>query len=78
MKQLYENQLSYKIQPIILNQFKIFTEYLHRELSKMESPPRTSEEMIIFIKNVPDDHIITNSPKHGINFISQLKIYSLK
>jgi len=64
------------IQPIILNQFDIFTEYLDRELSKMESPPTTSEEMIIFIKNLRDDHIITNSPKHDINFISQLKMYA--
>ena len=62
------------MQPIILNQFEIFTEYLDRELIKVKSPPRTIEEMIIFIKNIRDDHIITNSPKHDINFISQLKM----
>jgi len=64
------------MQPIILNQFKIFTEYLDRELSKMELSPKTNEEMIIFIKNIRDNHIISNSPKHDINFISQLKMYA--
>lgn len=64
------------IQPIILNQFEIFTEYLDRELTKVESPPTTSEEMVIFINNLRDDHIITNSPKHDINFISQIKMYA--
>jgi len=64
------------MQPIVLNQFEIFTEYLDRELSKMDSPPRTSEEMVIFIKNIRNDHIITNSPKHDFNFISQLKMFA--
>ncbi|XP_022183245.1 uncharacterized protein LOC111042852 [Myzus persicae] len=65
------------MQPIILNQFEIFTEYLDRELNKMDSTARTSEEMVIFIKNVRDGHIIANSPKHDFNFISQLKMYAL-
>ena len=33
--------------------------------------------MTTFIKNVRDDHIIANTPKHDINFISQLKMYAL-
>jgi len=33
--------------------------------------------MTTFIKNIHDDHIIGNSPKHDINFISQLKMYAL-
>ncbi|XP_025193958.1 uncharacterized protein LOC112593667 [Melanaphis sacchari] len=64
------------MQPIILHQYEIFTEYLGRELSKMDSAPKTIEEMVIFIRNIRDDHIITNSPKHDINFISQLKMHA--
>lgn len=63
-------------QPIVLKQFEIFTKYLDRELSKMESSPKTSEEMIIFITNIRDNHIISNSPKHDVNFISQLKMFA--
>jgi len=66
------------MQPIILNQYEIFTEYLDRELNKLDSTPKTIEEMVIFIKNIRDDHIITNSPKHDINFISQLKMYAFR
>ena len=40
----------------------------------MESPPKTNEEMIVFIKNLSDDKIIGSAPKEEINFISQLKI----
>ena len=65
------------IQPIVLKQFEIFTEYLDKELAKAESIPKTSEEMTMFIKNVRDVHIIANSPKHDVNFISQLKMYAL-
>ncbi|XP_050065574.1 uncharacterized protein LOC114121665 [Aphis gossypii] len=63
--------------PIVLKQFNIFTNYINGELSKAESLPRTSEEMTTFIKNVRDDHIIASSPKHDVNFISQLKMYAL-
>ncbi len=63
--------------PIILKQFNIFTNYINGELSKAESLPRTSEEMTTFIKNVRDEHIIASSPKHDVDFISQLKMYAL-
>ncbi|XP_025196641.1 uncharacterized protein LOC112595592 isoform X1 [Melanaphis sacchari] len=63
--------------PIVLKQFNIFTNYINGELSKAESLPRTSEEMTTFIKNVRDDHIIASSPKHDVNFISQLKMNAL-
>lgn len=47
------------MQPIILNQFEIFTEYLAGELIKVKSKATTSEEMTKFIKNIRhDDHII--------------------
>jgi len=47
LKQLYENQLlckqsSYK--------YEIFTEYLDRELIRVKSPPRTSDNKIIYVK----------------------------
>ncbi|XP_025193968.1 uncharacterized protein LOC112593677 [Melanaphis sacchari] len=48
--------------------------YLDRELVNVESTARTSEEMTTFIKNIRDDHIIANTSKHDINFISQLKM----
>ncbi|KAF0684709.1 Uncharacterized protein FWK35_00037117, partial [Aphis craccivora] len=64
--------------PIVLKQFNIFTNYINGELSKVESLPRTSEEMTTFIKNVRDNHIIASSPKHDVNFISQLKMYALE
>lgn len=63
--------------PIVLKQFDIFTNYINGELSKVESLPRTSKVMTTFIKNVRDDHIIVNSPKHDVNFISQLKMNAL-
>ncbi|KAF0714127.1 Uncharacterized protein FWK35_00024391 [Aphis craccivora] len=34
--------------------------------------------MTTFIRNVRDDHIIASSPKHDVNFISQLKMYALE
>jgi len=43
----------------------------------VESTPRTSEEMTTFIKNIRDDHVIANSLKNDIYFISQLKMYAL-
>ncbi|KAL4141444.1 hypothetical protein QTP88_004082 [Uroleucon formosanum] len=69
-------QKSTIIQSIILKHFDIFTEYIDKELSKVESSSKTSEEMATFIKNLRDDHIIANSPKNYINFISQLKMYA--
>jgi len=63
--------------PIVLKQFDIFTNYINGELSKVELLPRTSEELTTFIKNVRDNYIIASSPKHDVNFISQLKLYIL-
>lgn len=40
----------------------------------MKSPPKTNEEIIIFIKNLSDDKMIGSTPKEDMNFISQLKI----
>ncbi|KAL4088969.1 hypothetical protein QTP88_024047 [Uroleucon formosanum] len=70
-------QKSTIIQPIILKHFDIFTEYIDKELAKVESSSsRTSEVMATFIKNLRDNRIIANSPKIDINFISQLKMHA--
>jgi len=50
--------------------------YLDQEFTKVDSPPKTPEEMIVFIKNLSDYKIIGSTPKHDMNFISQLKMYA--
>ncbi|KAL4142023.1 hypothetical protein QTP88_004555 [Uroleucon formosanum] len=46
----------------------------HQEFTNVKSPPKTNEEIIIFIKNLSDDKMIGSTPKEDMNFISQLKI----
>ena len=60
--------------PVVLRQFKTIGNYLDQEFTNVESPPKTNEEMIVFIKNLSDDKIIGSAPKEEMNFISQLKI----
>ncbi|XP_060868263.1 uncharacterized protein LOC132943328 [Metopolophium dirhodum] len=62
------------IRPLVLKQFVIMGNYLDQEFTKVDSPPKTPEEMIVFIKNLSDDKIIGSTPKEHMNFISQLKI----
>lgn len=62
------------IRPVVLKQFEIIGNYIDREFTNVLSPPKTNEEMIIFIKNLSDDKIIGSAPKEDMNFISQLKI----
>ncbi|KAL4090193.1 hypothetical protein QTP88_025092 [Uroleucon formosanum] len=50
--------------------------YLDQEFTKVDLPPKTPEEMIVFIKNLSDDKIIESNPKEDMNFISQLKMYA--
>ncbi|XP_025198692.1 uncharacterized protein LOC112597007 [Melanaphis sacchari] len=64
--------------PLVLKQFEIMGNYLDQEFTKVESPPKTPEEMVVFIKNLSDDKIIGSTPKHDMNFISQLKMFATK
>uniref|UniRef100_A0A2S2PMJ1 Uncharacterized protein n=1 Tax=Schizaphis graminum TaxID=13262 RepID=A0A2S2PMJ1_SCHGA len=59
------------IRPVVLRQFEIIGNYIDREFTNVQSPPKTVEEMIIFIKNLKTDQIITNI---DLNFVSQLKM----
>jgi len=63
-------------QPLVLKQFETMGNYLDQEFIKVDSPPKTPEEMIVFIKNLNDDKIIGSTPKEDMNFISQLKMYA--
>ncbi|KAL4104961.1 hypothetical protein QTP88_020236 [Uroleucon formosanum] len=64
------------IRPLVLKQFEIMANYLDQEFTKVDSPPKTPEEMIVFIKNLSDDKIIESNPKEDMNFISQLKMFA--
>ncbi|KAL4126797.1 hypothetical protein QTP88_011006 [Uroleucon formosanum] len=66
------------IRPLVLKQFEIMTNYLDHEFANVDSPPKTSEEIFVFIKNLSDDKIIGSTPKHDMNFISQLKMFATK
>ncbi|XP_025206278.1 uncharacterized protein LOC112602420 [Melanaphis sacchari] len=65
------------IRPVVLNQFAMFGNYIDREFTKVDSPPKTNEEMVPFINNLRDDKIIGSTPKQDpMSFISQLKMFS--
>ncbi|XP_060865282.1 uncharacterized protein LOC132946181 [Metopolophium dirhodum] len=64
------------IRPLVLKQFETMGNYLDQEFTKVDSPPKTPEEMIVFINNLSDDKIIGSTPKEDMNFISQLKMYA--
>ncbi|KAL4152670.1 hypothetical protein QTP88_000503 [Uroleucon formosanum] len=64
------------IRPTVLKQFEIIGDCIDREFTKADSPPKTPEEMIIFIKNLSDNKIIGSTPKEDMNFISQLKMFA--
>ncbi|XP_060848207.1 uncharacterized protein LOC132927645 [Rhopalosiphum padi] len=59
------------IRPVVLRQFEIIGNYIDREFTNVQSPPKTVDEMIIFIKNLQTDQIIKNI---DLNFVSQLKM----
>ncbi|KAL4123322.1 hypothetical protein QTP88_015519 [Uroleucon formosanum] len=61
------------IRPVILNQFAMIGNYIDQEFTKVEKPPKTNEEIIIFIKNLRNDVITTNP---DLNFVSQLKMFA--
>lgn len=64
------------IRPLVVKQFEIMGNYLDHEFTKVETPPKNIDEMIIFIKNLNDDKIIGSTPKEDMNYISQLKMYA--
>ncbi|KAL4103577.1 hypothetical protein QTP88_018938 [Uroleucon formosanum] len=64
------------IRPVALSQFQIIGDYIDREFTNVKSPPKNIDEMIIFIKNLRDDSVISNMPKNDVNLISQLKMYA--
>ncbi|KAF0767312.1 Uncharacterized protein FWK35_00010530 [Aphis craccivora] len=46
------------IRPVVLKQFEIIGNCIDREFTNVLSPPKTIEEMIIFIKNLKADDIL--------------------
>ncbi|KAL4153030.1 hypothetical protein QTP88_000863 [Uroleucon formosanum] len=64
------------IRSVALSQFQIIGDYIDREFTNVKSPPKTIDEMIIFIKNLRDDSVISNMPKNDVNLISQLKMFA--
>ncbi|KAL4103976.1 hypothetical protein QTP88_019289 [Uroleucon formosanum] len=64
------------IRPVALSQFQIIGDYIDKEFTNVKSPPKNIDEMIIFIKNLRDDSVISNMPKNDVNLISQLKMYA--
>jgi len=63
------------IRPVVLRQFEIIGNYIDREFTNVQSPPKTIEEMIIFVKNLKADQIIKNI---DLNFVSQLKMFAVR
>jgi len=64
------------IRPTILKEFEMFGNYIDREFTQVKSPPKTNDEMKIFIKNLREENIIAINPGHVFNFISQLKMFA--
>lgn len=62
--------------PAVLKQFDIFLNFIDVEFTKVDSPPKTNEEMVTFIKNVRDESAISKIAKNDVNLISQLKMYA--
>jgi len=60
-------------QPAVLKQFVMIGNYIDREFTKVDTPPKTNDEMMIFIKNFRNDRIATNP---NLNFVSQLKMFA--
>jgi len=61
------------IRPVALNQFAMIGNYIDREFTNVQSPPKTNEEMLIIIKNLRNVRITTNP---DFNFVSQLKMFA--
>lgn len=64
------------IRPVVIKQFDMFLNYIDIESAKVDSPPKTPEEMVTFIKNISDESVISKIPKNGVNFISQFKMHA--
>lgn len=64
------------IRPVVIKQFDMFLNYIDIESAKVDSPPKTPEEMVTFIKNISDESVISKIPKNDVNFISQLKMHA--
>ncbi|XP_022164129.1 uncharacterized protein LOC111029436 [Myzus persicae] len=64
------------IRPVVIKQFDMFLNYIDIESAKVDSPPKTPEEMVTFIKNISDESVFSKIPKNDVNFISQLKMHA--
>ncbi|XP_025201656.1 uncharacterized protein LOC112599117 [Melanaphis sacchari] len=49
--------------------------YIDREFIRVDSPPKTNEEMLVFIKNLQNDRITTNP---DLNFVNQLEVLATR
>jgi len=60
------------IRPSVIRQFELIGNYIDGAFTKAETPPKTNEEMTIFIKNLKDELIVDT--RGHLSYVSQLKI----
>jgi len=60
------------IRPTVIRQFELIGNYIDGAFTKVETPPKTNEEMTIFIKNLKDEMI--GDTRGHLSYVSQLKM----
>ncbi|XP_050063917.1 uncharacterized protein LOC126552868 isoform X1 [Aphis gossypii] len=55
---------------LIIKQYEEIVEYLDKKCRQHKSPPKTVDEMVVFIKNIQDDRVVKSVP----NFYNQIQM----
>ncbi|XP_050065767.1 uncharacterized protein LOC126554778 [Aphis gossypii] len=55
---------------LIIKQYEEIVEYLDKKCRQHKSPPKTVDEMVVFIKNIQDDRVVKSIP----NFSNQIQM----
>jgi len=55
---------------LIIKQYEEIVEYLDKKCRQHKSPPKTVDEMVVFIKNIQDDRVVKSVP----NFSNQIQM----
>ncbi|KAE9542456.1 hypothetical protein AGLY_003317, partial [Aphis glycines] len=63
---------TYIIRPTVIRQFELIGNYIDGVFTKVETPPKSNEEMTIFIKNLKDEMI--GDMRGHLSYVSQLKM----
>ncbi|XP_050064987.1 uncharacterized protein LOC126553916 [Aphis gossypii] len=58
------------IAPLVIKQYEEIVEYHDKKFSQHKSPPKTVDEMVVFIKNIQDDRVVKSIP----NLSNQIQI----